>query len=307
MTGGTGRLVRRFSLGPLVVAAILLSVPSGANAATLVGQTVDPSSSACSQNNTWLQSVSPNNQFVVPFDGVITSWSHLGGPFPPPQLKLKVGQVGVIGLTVTGESAFVTPEAAKLNTFPTQVIARAGEVIGFYHVGSNIADCAATGQAGYTDVFANGDILPGATGSPIITEPNTHLDVSALLEPDCDKDGLGDETQDKDLSSPSCPPQLKCKGLALTKVGTNGPDTIIGTAGRDVIAALDGNDKVSGLAGQDVECGGKGKDTLKGGKGKDTLLGQAGKDALRGGGGKDICKGGKSTDTAGSCEVEKSI
>jgi hypothetical protein len=290
--------MRRFSFASLVTAAALIAVPAGAGAATTVGQTIDPSSSACSQNLTWLQSESPNNQFVVPFDGVITSWSHLGGTFPPPQIKLKVGRVDAASLTITGESAFQTPQAATLNTFPTQISARAGEVIGFYHVGNNFADCAATGQTGYTDVFTPGDILPGATGSPITPEPGGHLDVAAVLEPDCDKDGLGDETQDADIKS--CGP-LTCKGQKATHFGTTGNDEIRGTRGPDVIVALAGKDKAFGLAGKDLICGGLGKDTLNGGKGKDRLLGQAGADTLKGAGGNDTCQGGKGRDVEKSC------
>jgi hypothetical protein len=292
-----GRLLPAF-----FVAAALLTVPSGAGAATQVGQTVDPTTSACSQNFTWLQSVSPSNQFVVPSDGVITSWSHLGGPTPPPQLKLKVGSVGATSLTITGESAVVAPLANQMNTYPTRVPARAGEVIGFYHTGSNLADCAAPGQIGYADAFANGDILPpGGTGTPITTEPG-QLDVSALLEPDCDKDGLGDQTQDSNISSCGAGAKpLSCKGKLLTMVGTPGIDTITGTPQPDVIAALGGNDKVSGLGGSDLICGGGGKDKLKGGAGNDTLLGQGGNDILKGGGGNDLCKGGKGKDTLASC------
>src|SRR5215207_7267007 len=317
----------------ILAATALMAAPSGAGAAAQVGQTVDPAGSFCSPNNlTWLQSISPSNgSFVVPFDGVITSWSYQGGAFPPAQLKLKVGRVGATSLTIVGDSAPANPVANQLKTFPTQVTAHDDDVIGFL---TTNGQCAALGQVGYAAVFANGDIPPPAgTGSPITTETNVHLDLSALLESDCDQDGLGDETQDQDLSScgpgnppgnppgipPATPPgtgpgtgpgtqaQATCKGLAATIVGTNGNDVRTGSQGRDVIAGLGGNDTLSGLGGNDVICGGAGKDTLKGGKGKDKLYGQKGKDTLRGGGGKDKCIGGKGNDTASKCEVEKSI
>ena len=313
----------------ILAATALMAAPSGAGAAAQVGQTVDPSGSFCSPNNlTWLQSISPSNgSFVVPFDGVITSWSYQGADFPPATLKLKVGRVGATSLTIVGESAPANPAANQLNTFPTQVTAHEDDVIGFLTTNGR---CAALGQVGYAAVFANGDILPpGGIGSPIMTETGTHLDLSALLESDCDKDGLGDETQDQDLSScgpgnpPGNPPgipqatppgtgpgtqaQATCKGLAATIVGTNGNDVRTASLAQDVIAGLGGNDTFSGLGGNDVICGGGGKDTLKGGKGKDSLLGQKGKDALNGGPGRDFCKGGKGTDTASKCEVRKSI
>ena len=308
----------------VAVVAALMAAPSGAGAATQIGQTVDPSSSFCSPNGlTWLQSESPTNgSFVVPFDGVITSWSYLATTFPPASLKLKLGQVAmtplVTTLTITRESAPGIPVAGQMNTFQSQVPARAGEIIGFFQ--STNGRCAATGQVGYTAAFANGDILPGAPPAPATSETGTHLDLSALLESDCDKDGLGDETQDTTLSScapgttptgpaptlPSGAPAT-CKGKPATIVGTNGSDTRTGSQGSDVIVALGGNDTISGVAGNDVICGGAGKDLLKGGKGKDSLLGQKGKDTLKGGGGRDFCKGGKGTDTASKCEILKSI
>jgi hypothetical protein len=300
----------RLALG--FAAAILVTVPSGASAATQVGQTVDPSSSFCSPNGlTWLQSESPaNGSFVVPSDGVITSWSYLATTFPPAQLKLKLGHVGAGTLTIVAESGPGTPVAGQLNTFPSQVTAHAGEIIGFNQ--STSGRCAAAGQVGYTAAFAFTDIPPGAPPAPTTTEPGTHLDLSALLETDCDKDGFGDETQDTNLSScaPGTTPKgtssVTCKGRSATIVGTAGNDVRVASRGPDVIAGLGGNDTLSGLGGDDVICGGPGKDKLKGGSGKDTLLGQAGADTLKGGGAKDVCKGGKGNDS-GTCEVEKSI
>jgi Ca2+-binding RTX toxin-like protein len=120
--------------------------------------------------------------------------------------------------------------------------------------------------------------------------------INADVESDCDRDGLGDETQDTNTSScsPVAPPT--CKGKPATIVGTEGTDVRKGTSGKDVIVGLGGNDKLSGLAGNDLICGGAGKDTLKGGKGNDKLYGEAGKDTLKGGPGKDKLKGGAGKD-----------
>jgi hypothetical protein len=189
----------------VLISTALLASPSASSAATQVGQTVDPSSSFCSQNTTWLQSTSPSNQYVVPTDGVITSWSFLGGSIAPSQLKLKVGHVGTTSLTIVGESAPQTPAANSLNTFSTRISVHALDVIGFYWPSPN-ARCANTSAPGYTEVFTNGDILPGATGSPIQPEANVQLDISALLEPDADHDGFGDQTQDQ------CPTNAATQG-----------------------------------------------------------------------------------------------
>jgi hypothetical protein len=160
-------------------------------------------------------------------------------------------------------------------------------------------------------------LADGGPGRPPGSFPPPYeIALNADVEPDCDQDGLGDETQDTSLSScapgtiPPPPPGVAtatCRGLPATIVGTDGSDVRTGSLGQDVIAGLGGNDALSGIAGNDVICGGAGKDTLRGGKGKDSLLGQKGKDTLKGGGGKDLCKGGKGKDTASKCEVEKSI
>jgi Ca2+-binding RTX toxin-like protein len=288
--GGTS--ASRFALVSLVAVTALMAAPAGASAATRVGQTVDPSSSNCIPD-TFLQSVSPRNQFVVPFDGVITSWSFLGDSVVPSPLKLKVGTVGTDSLTIVGESAFETPAANQLNTFSTRVPTDARDVIGFYFPAPfDLARCAALGQPGYGDVVAFGDdILPGQSSPTIADAARAHLDVSAILEPDCDKDGLGDETQDQDVST--CP---TCKGRRATIVGRRGSDVLSGAPSRDVLVGLGGNDRLRGLAGNDVICGGGGKDTLNGGKGKDTLLGQKGKDTVKGGPGKDKLNGGPGKD-----------
>jgi Tol biopolymer transport system component len=89
---------------------------------------------------------------------------------------------------------------------------------------------------------------------------------------------------------------LKCKGVKVSKQGTNRADTLKGTRKRDVITGLGGNDVISGLRGNDLVCGGKGKDKEIGGKGKDKLLGQLGADTLLGGPGRDTLLGGPGRD-----------
>ncbi len=194
---------------------MLVIAPSGAGAVTQVGQTVNPNGSFCSQNDTWLESGSVSNQYVVPFDGVITSWSFLGGTVVPSTLKLKVGKVGESGLTIDSESGFDTPVANTLAAFTARVPAPAGDVIGFYFPSPNGARCAATGQTGYEDTLTNTDIAPG--GAPVLglTEPGGQLDVSALLERDADHDGFGDETQDQ------CPTNASTQGACPVTPATS--------------------------------------------------------------------------------------
>ena len=203
MGEGIRSSVPRGALGLAAAIAAFFAFGSPANARIDVGQLVDPTSSACSQNNTWLQTVSPNNRYVVPEAGVITQWSFQGGTFVPTQMRLKVGRpVSGNDYSIVGQSGFEAPAASSVNTYSTAVRVAAGDIIGFYFIGSNFVDCALPGAPGHQDSLANGDIQPGSSAT--FTPEGGQLDIAAVLEPDCDSDGQGDETQDQDLTS--CPP-----------------------------------------------------------------------------------------------------
>jgi RTX calcium-binding nonapeptide repeat (4 copies) len=301
-----------------LAATALMAAPSGAGAATLFGQTFTPTGGPqgqpCTANFTRLNTVSPDPstgspQYAAPTDGVITQW-NFQAPAATVQMKFKVGRAtgNPNEFTLIGSSDPVVPVANVLNSYFVRVPVKAGDIIGDW-VSADM-QCVRV-QGGYNYRLIAGDILPPTTAVFPNAQANLQFDLSALLEPDCDNDGLGDETQDTNLSScappppgtgipaPGAPPgspPVTCKGLNATIVGTNGSDVRTGSLGKDVIAGLGGNDTLSGIAGNDVICGGGGKDLLKGGKGNDRLFGQKGKDTLKGGPGNDLLKGGKGKD-----------
>ena len=281
-----------FSLVSLVVTAALIAAPGSASAATQVGETFSDATGSC-DTGTALQSSSPGSppQYAVPSAGVITAWSFHATPVAPTLLKLKVARpAGGNMFTIVGESPPKTPPGGVLSTYTDVGIAvDPGDVIGFYvESASDDAECfrSAPGFGFHYGI----DQPPGSTAEYIPSALSSQMSISAVVEPDCDKDGLADETQDTDLSG------CTCKGKPATIIGTAAADKLSGTPAADVVAALGGNDKVSGLAGNDTICGGAGKDTLKGGKGNDKLFGEAGKDTLTGGPGKDKLKGGAGRD-----------
>jgi Ca2+-binding RTX toxin-like protein len=90
---------------------------------------------------------------------------------------------------------------------------------------------------------------------------------------------------------------------AVTKVGTNGPDTLRGTNGSDTLIGRGGSDSLLAFGGFDTLAGGPGNDELLGGSqtnpfggskvmtggpGDDLLLGGLGVDTLAGQGGADV-------------------
>ena len=90
--------------------------------------------------------------------------------------------------------------------------------------------------------------------------------------------------------------------LAVTKIGTNGPDTLRGTNGADTLVGKGGNDELYALGGRDQLLGGPGKDLVLGGtptavfSGNKNLLGGRGNDVVLGGNGPDNVVGGSGND-----------
>jgi hypothetical protein len=222
--------MRRFSLAALIAVGALMVAPMGASAATQIGETFTPTSD-CSVDRTRLQSGSPGAQYAAPSTGVITRWNFEAGASPP-QVKFKVGRpAGGADFTIIGESTLMTPVASPpLNSYLTQIPVQAGDVIGLYTTTVS-SDCGRA-QAGYSFHFKNGDVMPPTTTtfSPF---GGFQLDVAALLEPDADQDGFGDESQDKCVGTPGtangCPStvtidKLKQKGTKpKVKVTTTVP------------------------------------------------------------------------------------
>ena len=179
--------------GAVAAVAIMLVGATSANAATQVGETFLPSN--CAANSTRLQSTSPSGQYAAPSAGVITSWSYQADGAPP-QLKFKVGRrSGGDDFTMIGESVLVTPAPGVLNSYPVQIPVQAGDIIGLYTATPGGCVRNATGY-GYHRL--GGDVMPPTTAT-FIESVDQQLDVSAILEPDCDGDGFGDETQDAEL------------------------------------------------------------------------------------------------------------
>jgi hypothetical protein len=180
----------------LAVGLVVLAIPTMASAATQIGQTFDPTGSNAVATRTVLAVTTPGAQYAAPFAGVITAWSYQAAANPP-DLKLKVARAaGGVNYTIVGESTVQAPPPNGTSTFATRIPVEAGDLIGFTVTADGQVARAAPGYS-FRDFI--GDPPPGttvATGGPFV---NVQLDISAALEPDCDNDGFGDETQDSEL------------------------------------------------------------------------------------------------------------
>ena len=166
--------------------AVMLFAVTEAPAVTVVGQTFTPPTGGTCGENTYLQYGSPGSQYTVPYDGVITSWSHQAAPAnQPSSLRFKVGRfAGADCLYDRGESAPKTPAAGQLNTYPdVSIPVRAGDLIGFYP-GAGGPRCV-NATANYSVVWdtrrrGRGGRDRRRTFTP--PQPDLQLDVSATLE-----------------------------------------------------------------------------------------------------------------------------
>jgi hypothetical protein len=181
-----------------LIAGVLLPAHP-ADAATQLGQTFTPTGN-CSPG-TRLQV----SGLDVPADGVISSWSFerssSAGSSPA---KLKVARpLGGTDVAVIGESELENP-AVGLNTFPTRVPVQAGDLLGLYTVPASVFYCSGPAPGFTIGTGPFGSDPPPGTNSTFTASPNTRLSLAVALEPDCDADGFGDESQDPDIAS--CPP-----------------------------------------------------------------------------------------------------
>ena len=251
--------MRRFAAvaSTLVLAGTTALIPSPATAAsTELGNGC--TASGAEPNSTLLMvAKGPSNPWPIaaPSGGVITRARFTlptGGGSPGYPQKLKVARATATPnqYTVVGESG-VLPVVLGVQTFDVRVPMAAGDLLGLHGGTNGVLYC----NVGAGDAVA---LLPGdsAVGSTSTYTPadSIALPVVVTLEPDVDKDGYGDVTQDKCPQSAStqreCPVvkldsfSIARDGSILVLVGTSAP-TKVKVTGK---ATVDG--KVVKLAGK---------------------------------------------------------
>jgi uncharacterized repeat protein (TIGR01451 family) len=146
--------------------------------------------------------VDPGSRWIVPADGVITSWGvETAGQVPDTfELKVARGQRDPLGagdFTIIDNETSGTLAPNQLNTYAARIPVKAGDVLGSYQGGP-------FGYVSPTDVFfdytarAVGDAALGSSQHYEDTAADTGLKVPvvAFVEPDADGDGFGDLSQD---------------------------------------------------------------------------------------------------------------
>ena len=208
----------------LVVAAGLAAVagPSTAAASQVIGQTA-PTSAGCFTSSTYRQiGVSSGAAYSSPVNGVVTSWSTFGGPAAGQTLQLvsfHADPTGPSGRYIFDGADVVRDIAPNtLNTFGSGVrvpIVANGE-IGVFVPFNSPASCLFAAPSA-TDAYAigPGNAVVGGTADFVGSNPMSRVNASARVEPDADRDGYGDETQDCAPNDPKV--HTGCRAAALRR------------------------------------------------------------------------------------------
>jgi hypothetical protein len=179
----------------LAVALLGVVVAPQAGAATTIGQTFTPTND-CTGPIIWTQTTSPGNAYAVPSRGVITSWAfEAAGTTDAVRFKL-IRPAGGNNFTVIGEGDLVLPAQGQLNTYAIRIPVVAGDLIALFVQSGLQCAIPQSPPGSYVQSTHNGDLAPGMTDTFNPGAFTFQTDLSAVLEPDADNDGFGDETQD---------------------------------------------------------------------------------------------------------------
>ena len=190
-------------LTTLTAIALALAVAPAQGAVTIGEAAAPTGSNSCApgaSGATYVTIVSPEPpapRYSAPSDGVITSWSFHTGASTPASLKLKVARPsGGSTRTMVGESELRAVLPSRVNSFAARIPVQAGDEIGMFATSAGAAFQCVIDGASYTSDGSTGDLAVGSSRMFFGNISALRLSLEAVLEPDADADGYGDESQD---------------------------------------------------------------------------------------------------------------
>jgi hypothetical protein len=203
------RSLRAVALVGTVLVLALVAAP-GASAATEVGDECT-ANEAAAQFTLVPEAHVPSGPLplAAPSAGVVTAWKVKSEyPDPVPEVMAAFRPAGTGKFQVVGES---NEESAGpgLNVFPTRIPVQAGDRLGLTPVGTGSPLICATTETGDHTWSLPGSVGVGSTHQ-FAAGVFVRVPLVAVIEPDRDGDGYGDETQDK------CPQSAAYQGPCPT-------------------------------------------------------------------------------------------
>ena len=144
-------------------------------------------------------------------DGVLTRWRfHSSSDLAAGGIRLKIFRlIGRVNSTKANyefmaESSFKVLEPNTSYEFQERIPVKQGYLLGLLPQGDAETLITVPGTPdNRVGQFLGGDIPVGGTGTSTTENPNVRVSVAATVESDADKDGFGDDTQDKCPSDPA--------------------------------------------------------------------------------------------------------
>lgn len=183
-----------------VLIAVVLALPATAAASTEFGDTCVANRSTESFVVSIFEISAPGNSLptAAPTPGVITQWkvNLVAAPLSVPQTLKVLRPSGGNTAQVIGEATGTVVGGS--NTFNTRIPVQAGDRLAIFGTSSfGTLFCEIATKNVLLGAYEGTGGGPGSTVNFLeIVEP-ARVPVSAVIEPDADNDGYGDETQDK--------------------------------------------------------------------------------------------------------------
>jgi hypothetical protein len=208
-----------------VLAALAASAPAGAS--TTIGHDLDllgppPTGGACPESCVFALVSLPADAAAlggvgVPTDGVIVAWRVRTANGNASTMALRLIRDGARGVGRSAQQA--VPAVGGIYKYDTRLPVQAGDQIGLEVIASPGVPIVLAPGGGVLDSWV--PAFPDGTATqPTVSDFPAAAYVQAELEPDCDRDSFGDETQDTDVRS--CQP-IK---LGKTRRRPNGTATL---------------------------------------------------------------------------------
>jgi hypothetical protein len=194
---------------------------------------------------------------TAPSAGVITKWKfnlvpEATGITIPQTLKV-LHQTGPLSVQIVGESTQNVTGGS--NSFDTRIPVQAGDRLALFAAGKTfLLYCKVSGPENQLGAFEGGASV-GSSATFMEVEAGARVPASAILEPDADGDGYGDETQDKCPQNAAVQTACPVVSLSTSASARKGLATVLVTSSSQATVTVGGTVKL-----------GKGKSaTLNGG------------------------------------------
>jgi hypothetical protein len=234
-----------------IAAASLLAISAfgttAASAATEFGDNCVADGAESSNSITIFALTAPGNPLplTAPSGGVITKWKSnlIPEPISVPQVLKVLRQTGPTTVQIVGEAS--ANIAGGSNTFDTRIPVQAGDRLGLFgpsEIGTLY--CGLPGTETRIGLIEGSGGGVGSSATFVDGNAEARVPAAAIIEPDADNDGFGDETQDKCPESAAAQAPCPIVALGSSAVAKKGLATVLVTSNLQAPVSVSGTVKL---------------------------------------------------------------